>query len=319
MVLFRFIPRQWSLDSEDSDDDVLPVGALIPLDRLAVCCAQLDDFGWEVPDCVPGMLLSEQDSDVECTELTQDVLPDVFPVVSAVVAAVPWPLPAIDVPVPQAIFKREAAPLVVPLIEEMYLRVMSGRDIEVGLTELSQDALPDVFPVVSAEVAAVSWPLPAVDVSVPQAIFEREATPLVVSLNEAMSVHVMSGRGMKVGLTGLTQDIQVLPDVFQVMIDETAAVPMPLDVVVETEPQDDIRRETALSVVPLDDEMTSWVATVGLGDNGSGCPVESILILTVVLWIMGWLLQRCFRPFLRVALLCRRPCRPCLTCFPLLF
>ena len=61
---------------------------------------------------------------------------------------------------------------------------------------------------------------------------------------------------------------------FPVMIDETAAVPMPLHVVVETEPQDGVRRETALSVVPLDDEMTLWVATGGLGDDGSGCPVE---------------------------------------------
>ena len=49
----------------------------------------------------------------------------------------------------------------------MSLHVMSGRDIEVGLMELSQDVLPDVFPVLSAEVAAVPWPLPAVDVSVP--------------------------------------------------------------------------------------------------------------------------------------------------------
>ena len=125
-----------------------------------------------------------------------------FPVVSAEVAAVPWPLPAVDVSVPQAIFEREAAPLVVPLIEEMYLRVMSGRDMEVGLTELSQDVLPDVFLVVSAEVAAVPCPLPAVDVSVPQAIFEREAGPLVGSLNETIYVHVMSGRDMEVGLTG---------------------------------------------------------------------------------------------------------------------
>ena len=103
---------------------------------------------------------------------------------------------------------------------------------------------------------------------------EREAAPLVVSLNEEMSVRVMSGRDMEVGMTGLTRDIQVLPDVFPVMFDETAAVPMPLHVVVETEPQDDIRRETALSVVPLDDEMTLWVAAVGLGEDGSGCPVE---------------------------------------------
>ena len=74
--------RQWCSDSEESDDDVLPVGALIPVNRPA-CCAQLDDFGWEVPDCVPDMLLSGRDRDVELTDLTQDVLPDMFPVVSA--------------------------------------------------------------------------------------------------------------------------------------------------------------------------------------------------------------------------------------------
>ena len=60
------------------------------------------------------------------SDLTQDVLPDVFPVVSAGEAAVPWPLPAVDESVPQAIFKKEAAPMVVPLIEEMSLRDMSG-------------------------------------------------------------------------------------------------------------------------------------------------------------------------------------------------
>ena len=27
-------------------------------------------------------------------------------------------------------------------------------------------------------------------------------------------------------------------------------------------------------MVPLDDDMTFWVATVGLGDDVSGCPVE---------------------------------------------
>ena len=79
---------------------------------------------------------------------------------------------------------------------------------------------------------------------------------------------------MDVGLTGLTRDIQVVPDVFPVIIDETAAVPMPLHVVVETEPQDDVRRETALSVVSQDDEMTLWIDTVGLSVDGNGCQVE---------------------------------------------
>ena len=40
-------------DSEASDDDVLSVGALAPIDRPAVWCAWLDDFDWIVPDCVP--------------------------------------------------------------------------------------------------------------------------------------------------------------------------------------------------------------------------------------------------------------------------
>ena len=48
--------RQLCSDSEESDDDVLPVRAMIPMNKPAVCCAQLDDFGWVVPDCVPDML-----------------------------------------------------------------------------------------------------------------------------------------------------------------------------------------------------------------------------------------------------------------------
>ena len=75
-----------------------------------MCCVQLDDFGWEVPDCVPDMLLSGRDRDVELTHLTHDVFPDVFPVVSDGEVAVQWPIPAVDVSVSQAIFRREAAP-----------------------------------------------------------------------------------------------------------------------------------------------------------------------------------------------------------------
>ena len=36
--------RHSCLDSKASDDDVLSVGALAPIDAPAVCCAQLDDF-----------------------------------------------------------------------------------------------------------------------------------------------------------------------------------------------------------------------------------------------------------------------------------
>ena len=39
--------RQSCSDSEVLDDDLLSVGALAPLNRPAVCCAQLGDFNWE--------------------------------------------------------------------------------------------------------------------------------------------------------------------------------------------------------------------------------------------------------------------------------
>ena len=91
----------WCSDSEDSDDDVLPVGLLsLWTDRRCVV------HNWMTLDgrclivfqacCCPSRT-------VMWTELTQAVLPDVFPVASADVAAVPWPLPAVDVSVPQAI------------------------------------------------------------------------------------------------------------------------------------------------------------------------------------------------------------------------
>ena len=122
------------------------------------------------------------------------MLPDVFPVVSARAAAVPRPLPAVAEFVPQAIFRKEAAPLVVPLIEEMSLRVMSGWDIHV---------LPDVFAVVSAGEAAVHWPMPVVDESVPQVILRKEAAPVVVSLTEEMTLCV--------AMVGLIEDGSDLP------------------------------------------------------------------------------------------------------------
>ena len=75
--------RQLYSDSDESDNDVLPVGALIPMNRPGVCCAWLDDFDWVVPAYVLDLLLSEREIEVEVTDLDQDVLPDVFPVVSA--------------------------------------------------------------------------------------------------------------------------------------------------------------------------------------------------------------------------------------------
>ena len=91
---------------------------------------------------------------------------------------------------------------------------------------------------------------------------------------EEMPLCVMSGWDIEVEVTELTRDIQVLPDMFLVIFVETAAVPVPLPVVIETGPQEDIRQETAPAVVPLAEEMTLRVATVSLSDDGSDCPAE---------------------------------------------
>ena len=139
--------------------------------------------------------------------------------------------------------------------------LLSGRDIEVTVTDLTQDirVLPDVFPVLFDETAAAPIPLPVVVETGPQVGYDPNI--------------LLSGRVIEVGVTNITQDIQVLPDVFPVMFDETATVPIPLPVVIETGPQVDIRRETAPAVVPLAEEMTLRVATVGLNDDVSDCPV----------------------------------------------
>ena len=122
-------------DSEASDDDLLLVGALAPMNRPAVCCARLDDFNLVVPDCVPDIFLSGRDIEVGLTDLSHDlqVLPDVFPVVSAGAAAVPMPLPVVAESVSQVVIRKEAAPVVVPLAEEVTLRVgMVG--LKMGVT-----------------------------------------------------------------------------------------------------------------------------------------------------------------------------------------
>ena len=104
-------------DSDDSDDDVLLVGAVWPLttaaplggtemiddcrlqadslddvlsegvwaseNRHETCCARLDDFNWVVPPYDPDMILPRRELDVEIPDIYRDicVLPDEFPVV----------------------------------------------------------------------------------------------------------------------------------------------------------------------------------------------------------------------------------------------
>ena len=190
-------------DSEASDDDVLSVGtvrpletaaplggARVPINRPMIYYTRLNDFDWVVP---------HYDTDI----------------------------------------------------------LLSGRDIEVEVTDLIQDirVLPDVFPVIFDETVAVPMTLPVVVETGPQVDYDPDI--------------LLSGRDIEVGITDITQDIRDLPDAFPVLFDETAAVPLSSPVVVETGPQVDIP-----AVVPLVDEMTLCVATVGLSNDASDRPSE---------------------------------------------
>ena len=68
--LFHWVVHLWMTsdsccsDSEVSEDGLLSVGALAPIDGTAVCCARLDDFDWVLPDRVPDIFTSERDMEV---------------------------------------------------------------------------------------------------------------------------------------------------------------------------------------------------------------------------------------------------------------
>ena len=118
-------------DSDDSDDDVLLVGAVLPLtnaaslggtrmvddcrlqadslddvlsvrawaseNRHGTCCARLDDFDWVVPPYDPDMILPGWEMDVEIPDVDRDicVLSDEFPVVVYKTAVEPLSLPGV--------------------------------------------------------------------------------------------------------------------------------------------------------------------------------------------------------------------------------
>ena len=53
----------------DSEDDVLSVGAGPPMNRPGMCCARLDDFDWVVPPYEPDVVLPGRDMDVGITDV----------------------------------------------------------------------------------------------------------------------------------------------------------------------------------------------------------------------------------------------------------
>ena len=81
----------------DSLDDVLSVGAWASENRHGTCCARLDDFDWVVPPYDPDMILPGREMDVEISDVDRDicVLPDEFPVVVDKMAVEPLFLPVV--------------------------------------------------------------------------------------------------------------------------------------------------------------------------------------------------------------------------------
>ena len=134
--------------------------------------------------------------------------------------------------IPAMLDEMAAVPLPLPVVVETGPQVgydpdiqLSGRDIEVGVMDTNQDiqVLPDVFPAMFDETAAVPLPLPVVVETGPQVGYDPDI--------------LVSGWDIEVGVMDIAPDIPVLSDVFQALFDETAAVPLPLPVVIETEPQ----------------------------------------------------------------------------------
>ena len=84
-------------DSNDSDADVLSVGAWAPENRHGMCCARLYDFDWVVPPYEPDMVLPGREMNMEIPDVDRDicVLPDEFPVVVDKTAVEPLYLPVV--------------------------------------------------------------------------------------------------------------------------------------------------------------------------------------------------------------------------------
>ena len=87
----------------DSKDEVLSMGACVPMNQPGICCARLDDFDWVVPPHDPDMVLPGWDMDIGVTDVGRDihVLPDVFPVVVEETALMPMSLPVVGETGPQ--------------------------------------------------------------------------------------------------------------------------------------------------------------------------------------------------------------------------
>ena len=103
--------------------------------------------------------------------------------------------------------------------------VLPGGDMDLGITDVGRDicVLPDVFLVVVDKTAVEPMSLPVVVKTGSQVGCEPD--------------FYLSEQNVGVDVVDIRRDIQNLPDVFPVMFDKMAAVPMTLPVGVKTGPQ----------------------------------------------------------------------------------
>ena len=158
----------------DLNDDILSVGTWTQMKRPMMCCERLDDFDWVVSDYDPDRLLSGPDIEIGITDLTWDIqiLSHVFPVMFDEMAAVPMCLPVVVETGPQVDYDPDI--------------LLSGRDVEVGVTDVS-DCPADLLHsksdgcfVASARGAAVPTSLPTISELIFSAVLARgvaEAAP----------------------------------------------------------------------------------------------------------------------------------------------
>ena len=120
----------------DVKNDVFLMGAWGPMNQPGTCCARLDDFEWVVPPYEPDMVLPGRDVDIGTTDVGRDVrvLPEMFPVVAEETAVVPKSWPVVVEMEPQVGCESDL--------------LLSEREV-VDIADIRWDIryLPDVFPV----------------------------------------------------------------------------------------------------------------------------------------------------------------------------
>ena len=210
----------------DSMDDVLSVGAMAPKNCHETCCAQLDDFDWVVPPYEPVMVLPGREMNVEIPDVGGDicVVPDEFPLV-----------------VDKTAEELLSSPLVIQTGPQVGCDpdlCLSKRNTEVDIVDIRRDIrkLSGVCPVMFDETAAVTMTLP-VKVEMGSQVQED---PDVVWTERIMDLSNLD----------VSRDIQVLTDVDLLIIDGSDTGPLPFPVVVNTETQVDVRWEVTLGVAP---------------------------------------------------------------------